>query len=313
MTGSDTTTSAAPRRLRVSSLMADNLHPVLKALCADADVGAPPADFDATWAHPTDWQDTEHSFDCGDIDVAAVCGLGFVHRYGRDQAYRIIAAPVPREERYDDRPRYFSHVVTRADEPVGTLEDLAGRVWASNEPGSHSGYNLIRATLSDRGLTDAFFSTEVVTGSHVDSADAVRRGLADGATIDSTVWDAWDGQTSGLKIVETLGPSTIPPVVSAPTVTPEEHAVLVHRAATMHQHSQGRAALAAAGLSRLVPIAPAAYRDIWVMNEKAREVMLAAAQQMGPAVRDDRLILKRAHLLSESLMDPGAAPRRTPG
>ena len=64
----------------------------------------------------------------------------------------LLAAPVLDGPRYEQQPVYFSDVIVRADSPYHTLEDLAGETWAYNEESSHSGYNLVYASLLERGL-----------------------------------------------------------------------------------------------------------------------------------------------------------------
>ena len=53
--------------------------------------------------------------------------------------------------RYGARPVYYSDVIVHADSSFRHFEDLRGGTWAYNEPGPHSGYNLVRYHLAMRG------------------------------------------------------------------------------------------------------------------------------------------------------------------
>src|SRR5690606_17463486 len=91
------------------------------------------------------WQERERLFDAGQIDLCWICGLPYVRKADRTPG-RIapLVAPVMAGRRYGGQPVYFSDVVVRHDSPYRHLSDLAGASWAYNEPGSHSGYGVVR-------------------------------------------------------------------------------------------------------------------------------------------------------------------------
>jgi hypothetical protein len=83
--------------------------------------------------------------DCGHIDVCWICGLGYVRKRSRGESHvELLGAPVMKNPRYAGKPVYYSDVVERAESRFRTFDDLCGAAWAYNEPGSHSGYNLVR-------------------------------------------------------------------------------------------------------------------------------------------------------------------------
>ena len=77
-----------------------------------------------------------------------------------------------------------SQVVLRADDPSVDLLDLRGRRVAFNGTDSQSGYNSLRALVAPLARDGQFFGSRLMTGSHVESAKAVRDGRADVAAID---------------------------------------------------------------------------------------------------------------------------------
>jgi ABC-type nitrate/sulfonate/bicarbonate transport system substrate-binding protein len=70
----------------------------------------------------------------------------------------LLAAPLPAGARYGGKPIYFSDVVVRRDSPYQTFADLRGVTWGYNEPGSQSGYNVVRPTSPD---TSTMLSTNI--------------------------------------------------------------------------------------------------------------------------------------------------------
>jgi len=77
-----------------------------------------------------------------------------------------------------------SFIVVRAGDPAERLGDLRGRRFAINERDSNSGMNLPRRLFAPLARAGRFFTSTVVSGSHVASATAVACGDADAAAID---------------------------------------------------------------------------------------------------------------------------------
>src|SRR5689334_19349568 len=89
------------------------------------------------------WQEREQMLDRGEAQVGFICGLPYALKVDRPHPLvELLAAPVMRGVRYQDRPVYFSDVVVRNDSAFRYFADLRGACWAYNEPGSQSGYNL---------------------------------------------------------------------------------------------------------------------------------------------------------------------------
>jgi phosphonate transport system substrate-binding protein len=203
-------------------------------------------------------------------DVSFICGLPYVDFERRGCAPAIpVAAPVLQGSRYGGRPIYFSDVIVRRDSSLRSFLDLRGRSWAYNEVLSHSGYGLPRYSLLQLGETDGFFSSLVKTGSHLESIARVAAGDADGSAIDSqvlTVAMADDpALPSELRIVASLGPSTIPPVMVSRRVPPGLRAQITDVIVSLHHDPQAREHLSDAQVERFVAVAPDSYDDIRAM------------------------------------------------
>ena len=153
-------------------------------------------------------------------DVSFVCGLAYVElaRAGR-AAVEPIAAPLLQGRRCGGRPVYFSDVIVHRNCPAQSFAELRGRSWAYNEPYSHSGYGVARYHLVRLGETNGFFGKVVEAGWHEEAVRLVADGEVDAAAIDSQVLAVMlrdhPALAAGLRIIDTLGPSTIQPVVVA--------------------------------------------------------------------------------------------------
>ena len=141
----------------------------------------------------------------GTLDAAFLCGLPYV---GLSGVQALVAPAVGGAE-----PVYWSDVVARPGEEAAAIEQFAGRRLAVNEPDSHSGSNVVLATLAERGVPVGRF-TVVPTGSHAGSVAAVASGEADVAAIDSHLREALGADE--LVVVERLGPSPSQPLAAGP-------------------------------------------------------------------------------------------------
>jgi len=154
------------------------------------------------------------------MDVGFLCGLAYVELV-RDGLCPMepIAAPVLGAQRYAGRPIYYSDVIVRHDSPFQSFADLRGRSWSFNEPYSHSGYGIARYHLVRLGETNGYFGAVIEAGWHERSIRLVCAGEVDASAIDSQVLAValrdrpeLAGQ---LRVLDSLGPSTIQPVVAA--------------------------------------------------------------------------------------------------
>ncbi|MCC6417387.1 MAG: PhnD/SsuA/transferrin family substrate-binding protein, partial [Gemmataceae bacterium] len=186
-----------------------------------------------------------------------------------------LAAPVLQGERYAGRPVYFSDVVVRRDSPFQSFADLRGRSWSYNEPRSHSGYGVTRYWLVRLGETRGFFGRVLEAGWHERSLRLVAAGEVDASAIDSQVLAValrdHPELAERLRVLATLGPSTIQPVVAArrlPEALKEDlRAVLLE----LGEDEESRRQLAHGFIDRFAPVDDADYDDI--------RAMLAAAEQ----------------------------------
>lgn len=247
--------------LRFASLMADNAAPFCRGLSAY---------LGAELVEDVPWRDAERLLLLGEAHVGIVCGLQYVlHADVLD----VLAAPVMSLPRYGGRPVYFSDVVVRGSSAVGGLADLRGCVWAVNEPTSHSGYNLIRSTLASRGLAGDFFGRVVFSGAHERSLQMLRDGVIDASAVDSTVLEQAllldPGLPSVIRVVETLGPSPIPPLVVSRALAASQLRALTDAVLAMHADPIGQTVLAAGHMSRFVPVTDADYEPIRAMGRLA--------------------------------------------
>ncbi|GAC1364414.1 MAG: hypothetical protein NVSMB44_23700 [Ktedonobacteraceae bacterium] len=203
----------------------------------------------------------------GQVDAGFLCGLLYVHLTAQQSCpVELLAAPVLTGARYQGRPHYFSDVVVRASGPYGTFADLRGCTWAYNEGASHSGCNLVNYSLLERGLSPRYFGQLVRSGSHLNSLRMVLAGDADAAAIDSHLLAVVlrnDAQLAArVRVVDTFGPSAVPPVVVARRLDAGLKHAMREVLTTLHHDPFSARALREGGIERFVPVDDAWYDDI---------------------------------------------------
>ncbi len=77
-----------------------------------------------------------------------------------------------------------SQLMVRSDDPATSIEQLRGRTVAYNSSDSQSGYSALRSLVAPLAVDGRFFGRSIETGRHRSSAEAVRDGRADIASID---------------------------------------------------------------------------------------------------------------------------------
>jgi phosphonate transport system substrate-binding protein len=225
------------------------------------------------------WQVREHMLYRGEAHIGVVCGLQYVLAQdvlGAQPGVDVFAAPVMRGARYQDRPIYFSDVVVRRDSRARRLSDLRGACWAINEPTSQSGFNITRFTLASQGETSAFFGRVIESGAHERSLSLLLDGAIDATAIDCTVLDALIRRQPSLhaqiRVIETLGPSPIPPLVISRAVPRPIWAALEDAVLDLHRDVGANEVLELGQMARFVRVEDADYDPIREMARVANRL-----------------------------------------
>ncbi len=210
----------------------------------------------------------------GRADLAFLCGLPYVHLADAPTpVVAPVAAPVLEGERYRGRPIYFSDVIVASDSPFRSFEDLRGASWAFNEPDSQSGFGVVRAHLAGLGETRGYFGRVVEAGFHDTAIRMVAEGGVDGAAIDSQVLSiALRDEPEldrRLRVVETMGPSTIQPVVASANLEPDVREAVRRALTGLGDDPAAREPLARGLLRAFVPVEDGDYDDIRGMEAAA--------------------------------------------
>jgi phosphonate transport system substrate-binding protein len=263
-------------QVRFTSLQAPNQDFVMEKTTVY--IGQQPG-LNTTFIQGIPWQERAGLLDKGQIDVAWMCGLYYVRQAGQpDCDLELLAAPVMDNERYGDRPIYFSDVIVRWDSPYRTFADLQGCRWAYNEPNSHSGYNITCYYLATLNAPQPYFGRVIEAGSHQRSIQMVLDSEIDAAAIDSTVLAIEQGRdarlTAELRILTSFPPSPIPPLVISKSVPASLRRAIRQVLVGMDGEENGRTILHQTGLKRWAGVTDSDYDPIRKMTTIAARITL---------------------------------------
>lgn len=197
----------------------------------------------------------------GEVDVAFVCTAAYVE--GRDAfGMQLLAAP-----QVNGATVYYSVLIVPRDSPAQSMADLSGKVFAFTDPLSTTGRMYPAFLVQQLGLTpDRFFARTFFTYSHDEAIRAVAGGLADGAAVDSLVYDYALSRDPGLpekvRVIHRSPAFGIPPVVVGPGVRPQVAAEIADVLFGMAGDPDAREALAAMQIEAFVPIDDSAYDSV---------------------------------------------------
>jgi phosphonate transport system substrate-binding protein len=197
----------------------------------------------------------------GEVDIAFVCTSAYIA--GHDSfGMELLVAPQVRGETV-----YYSLLIVPAESAAQSMADLRSKVFAFTDPISLSGR--MYPTFLVQQLGDApehFFSRTFFTYSHDDAIQAVANRVADGAAVDSLVYEFAVARDPSLaqrtRVIHRSPPFGIPPVVVGPLIRPQLKVDLQDLLLSLHHEPEGREALRAIGVDQFVLIEDNAYMDV---------------------------------------------------
>ena len=121
----------------------------------------------------------------GDILFSQTCGWPLVEKLGHSVA--LLCGPVYNVEGCKST-MYSSRIICRASDSRAELKDFQGSIVVINGENSQSGFQAMKSSLVEKSLKAPFFSKQVVSGAHRESANMVANGKADLCAIDPVSW-----------------------------------------------------------------------------------------------------------------------------
>lgn len=197
----------------------------------------------------------------GEVDVAFVCTSAYVE--GHDSfGMELLAAPQVNGETV-----YNSVLIVSSSSIAKNISDMRNKVFAFTDPISLSGRVYPTYLVHELGYTpEEFFARTFFTYSHDEAIRAVASGVADGAAVDSLVYEFAVARDPSLvekvKIIHRSPDFGIPPVVISPLTRPQVKADIQNLLLGMSNDPHAKDALASIGVESFVLIDDGAYDGV---------------------------------------------------
>jgi phosphonate transport system substrate-binding protein len=200
----------------------------------------------------------------GEVDLAFVCTSAYVE--GHDSfGMELLVAP-----QVNGKTTYNSVLIVPILSKAQDMRDLRGKVFAFTDPISLSGRMYPTYLVHQLNSTpDEYFSRTIFTYSHDEAIRAVASGVADGAAVDSLVYEFALTREPELKdkvrVIHRSPDFGIPPVVISPFTRPQVKAELQTLLLEMVNDPNAREALASIGVDTFVLLDDKSYSSARIL------------------------------------------------
>lgn len=222
----------------------------------------------------------------GEVQFAFICSAPYVKNREQFGVELLVAPSV------NGKPVYHSYIIVHNDSPVKSFSELKGRVFAFTDPKSNTGKLYPTYLLKKMGFTPKkFFKGFLYSYSHNKSVEMVAKKIADGAAVESLVYEYMQKTGSPYakqtKIIRRSPPYGIPPFVVTRDVDPSLRKKVKDALLAMQKTAKGKAILDAMMIDGFVEAHDKNYDSIRTM-EKA--VVDNSKAPVTVKVRDKKIV-----------------------
>jgi phosphonate transport system substrate-binding protein len=209
--------------------------------------------------------------DSGSIDFAWICGFPYIQ--SRDpETIQLLTVPV-----YRGAPRYHSYIIVPDSSPHQNFSDLKGKIFAFSDPDSNSGFLYPLALMvAQKETPGTFFRQTFFTFNHAETVQAVSEQFADGAAVDSYIWEylaiVRPEITEKTRIIKKSPSFGFPPIVSRLGVNPNTVDLMKNTLEGMDEDINGKALLAQLKLDGFGNYPDSLFNGIRAIANKVKSV-----------------------------------------
>ena len=205
-----------------------------------------------------------------EVSMAFTCTGGFLEGR-RNFDLESLATPI-----VNGKTTYQSFVIAHKDHSAATIADLRGSVFAFTDPLSLTGRIYPTSTINSMGFkTKDFFKKTFFTASHDKSIDAVARGVATAAAVDSIIFNSLmqipGSVAHQVKVIQTSPLFGMPPVVVSPDLEKDTKLVLLKILLNMAEDPVGKDILHALEMDGFAIPDPSMYRSALLLTKQITE------------------------------------------
>jgi phosphonate transport system substrate-binding protein len=204
----------------------------------------------------------------GDVDLAFISTGAYCSYRGMNEIEILVMAE------HAGNSSYTPEIIVHADSRIRSLHDLQGKVFAFTDPLSFSGHMAILDSLRKMNtVPEKFFQRYFYTYSHDKSIWAVANKVADGASLDSQMYDyvKWKNPEliKDIRIITTMDPAPTGPVVVNKNLRTDQKERYRQLFLHMNEAKELRGAFNTLMIDRFIKANPAVYAPLRELYERA--------------------------------------------
>lgn len=201
----------------------------------------------------------------GEVKIAFICSASYIINRRSFGVEPLVAPSV------DGKAVYHSYIIAHKDSPIKSFPELKGMIFAFTDPRSNTGTlypTYLLKTL--KSTPEKYFGKYIYSYSHNKSVELVAKKIADGAAVDSLVYEYMlksnSPYTRQTRIIKRSPPYGMPPLVVTKHIHPDMRKRLKETLLSMHTTEKGKRILNAMLIDRFVEIPDSAYDSIRKME-----------------------------------------------
>ena len=204
----------------------------------------------------------------GEAQFAYTCTGAYLS--GRKEfGLEVLAVPV-----VNNRTTYNSYIIVNNNSTYQKFEDLKGKVFAFTDPLSLSGKIYPGYLLETMDTTEQeYFGKTFYTSSHEKSVESVAYGLADGAAVDSLIFEDMkrlkDPAVDKVRVIHVSPPYGIPPIVVSPDTDKSQKQLMLSTLLKMKDDPAGREILKELHIKKFILTDPSIYYSAVQLKQSA--------------------------------------------
>ncbi len=200
----------------------------------------------------------------GEVDFAFICSGAFVEEYKK---IKLLVAPEINNATY-----YQAYIIARKDSEIESFKDFKQHSFAFTDPLSNTGRLYPQKLVLEMNTNDAdFFSNTIYTYGHDISIQMVNRGIIDGASVHSLIFDYLTlhnpEKVENIKIVKKSQIFGNPPIVTPNSLSKEHFNKYQQIFLNLHNDSIGRSILKKINIDQFVIVDEKIYRSVFQLKE----------------------------------------------
>jgi len=219
----------------------------------------------AKMIHRTTYDEIDTMLEEGLLDVAFICSAPYVmdnERFGAE----LLVAPLVK-----GKPFYQSNIIVHRDSQIKTVDELQGKTFVFVDPKSNTGRLYPTYLLAKKHVTpENFFGSYLYSYSHNKSVEMIAKKKAEGAAVDSIVYDYMLATDSPYaretRVIHRSQLFGIPPVVVPPGLSPFLKSAIREVFVNMHTDPDGKRILDAMKIEKFIEVPDSNYDSIRAMR-----------------------------------------------